>query len=530
MKITTAQHILRTVTCVFLMLCLLASVGRVDIFASDGAEEEASQGEAASQEETAQPEYTQFSDLSGKRVSMLTGAPFEDLVLQFVPDVQEFTYFNNTPDMLLALKAGKTDAALMNGATATLAIHRDTGITIFPQVLKEEIFGFAFQKGDPDRDAWQEARDHLPEETVRDVWEKWSGSDESVKTMPAQDWPGTNGTITVAACDTLEPMSYAGEGGAIRGFDAEMILLMAKELDVHVNFVGMEFSSILSYIQSGKAEIGIGSIFVTDERKEAVDFVEYFPSAFVLVVRTAGAQIVDADEDASSFEKTFIREDRWKLFLSGIGTTLLISFLSILFGTALGFLLFLACRHGNRIANGIARVFGWLMAGMPVVVLLMILYYIVFGNVSISGVVVSVIGFTLVFGAEVYAMIKTAVGAVDGGQMEAAYALGYTDRRAFFRHILPQAMPHFMPGYRGGMVSLVKATSVVGYIAVQDLTKMGDIVRSRTYEAFFPLIAVAIIYYILAGILVALMDRLTLRFNPMRRKKEDILKGIENHD
>ena len=173
--------------------------------------------------------------------------------------------------------------------------------------------------------------------------------------------------------------------------------------------------------------------------------------------------------------------------------------LSILFGTILGFAVFMACRNGNPIANILTRFFVWLVQGMPFVVLLMILYYIIFAKSSIDGTAVAVVAFTLVFGAAMYGMLRAGVGAVDRGQAEVAYALGYGNTRAFFCIILPQAIPHFLPAYKGEITAIIKATAVVGYIAVQDLTKMGDIVRARTYEAFFPLIAVAVIYFILAG-------------------------------
>lgn len=479
------------------------------------------------------PEYRSFEDLGGKTVSMLTGAPFEELVRSKAPDVAGFTFFNNTPDMLLALEAGKTDAVLINNAIAALAVNRYEGLSLFPQNLQDGVFGFAFAKGDPARDRWQTAYDSISEQTKQSLWEKWTGSDESAKVLPAQDWPGTNGTVRAAVCDTLEPMSYAGAGGTLMGFDIEMLLTMAKALDVRVEFTGMEFSAVLSSVEAGKADIGAGSVIVTDERRQGVDFVEYYPAAFVLIVRTAGAQETQGAEQsgfwqsvADSFEKTFLRENRWKLFLQGIGTTMLITVLSILLGTALGFGVFLLCRNGNPVANAVTRFCVWLVQGMPVVVLLMILYYVIFGKVAISGTAVSVIGFTLVFGAAVFGMLKMGVGAIDRGQTEAAWALGYSDRRAFFRVVLPQALPHFMPAYQGEITALIKATAVVGYVAAQDLTAMGDIVRSRTYEAFFPLIAVAIIYFILAGILTAIVNRLGVFIDPRRRKREDILKGV----
>jgi polar amino acid transport system substrate-binding protein len=164
------------------------------------------------------------------------------------------------------------------------------------------------------------------------------------------------------------------------------------------------------------------------------------------------------------------------------------------------------------------------------VVLLMILFYIVFGNVAINGVAVAVIGFTLTFGAAVYGLLKMGVGAIDRGQYEAAYALGYSIRRTFFRIVLPQAIPHILPAYKGEIVGLIKATAIVGYIAVQDLTKMGDIVRSRTYEAFFPLIAVTIIYFVLEGLIALAVSRISINIDPKRRSRADILKGVKTDD
>ena len=487
---------------------------------------------AASIQPESAAEYSEYSDLSGKRVSMLTGAPFEELVRSKVPDVGEFSYFNSAPDTILALKSGKTDAFLTNNAVGALAVNRNPELALFPQDLDTSAFGIAFAKGDPARDMWQAAYDAISEETKNALWEKWTGSDDSVKLLPEQDWPGSNGTVQAAVCDSLEPMSYMGNGGQLIGFDIEMILLMAKELDVHVEFTGMEFSAIMSSVQAGKALLGAGSIIATDERKQSVDFVEYYPAAFVLVVRAfrieTGGSFLSAIAD--SFQKTFIRENRWKLFLKGIGTTMLITVLSVLFGTILGFAVFMLCRNGNPAANFITRFFVWLVQGMPAVVLLMILYYIIFGRVNISGAAVSVVGFTLVFGSAVFGMLRAGVGAIDKGQLEAAYALGYTNRKAFFRIILPQALPHFMPAYKGEITALIKATAVVGYVAVQDLTKMGDVVRSRTYEAFFPLIAVAIIYFILAAILTFLVNRIEIRIDPRRRSKQQILKGVKTDD
>ena len=479
------------------------------------------------------PEIRNYDDLAGKRVAMLTGAPFEELIKSRAPDVGSFTYYNNISDMLLALRSGRIDAFLNNNAIADLVINRNPDMALFPEELDNGVFGFAFAKGDKERDKWQAAIDSIPEKTVQETWEKWTGRDDAKKILPKQDWPGKNGTVKVAACDTIEPACYLGDNGQLAGFDIELILLAAKELDVHVEFTGMEFSSVLSYVQSGKALFGCGSIIATDERRETMDFAEYYPAAFVLIVRASSGDDKEAsffEKVKTSFEKNYIREDRWKMFLKGILVTVLITALAMIFGTALGFVLFLLCKDGGRIANAVTGAFGRLIQGMPMVVLLMILYYIVFKKIDIGGVMVSVIAFSMTFGLSVYGLLKVGVGAVDKGQYEAAYALGYSVNRTFFRIILPQALPHVMDSYRAETVSLIKATAIVGYIAVQDLTKIGDIVRSRTYEAFFPLIAIAVIYFGLEALFGFAVSRIFILSDPKTGMRRGVLKGVKLND
>ena len=485
---------------------------------------------------SALPEFSEFSELSGKTVSMLTGAPFEELVKSKVPDVGEFTFFNSTPDMIQALKTKKTDAFLMNNAVSQLALSRNSDLELFPKSLQDGEFGIAFAKGDSRRDEWQAAFDEIPEAEIQAAWEKWTGADDSIKALPKQDWAGANGTVKVAVCDTLEPMSYVGADGELMGFDLEVILMVAQKLDVKVEFTGMEFSAILAAVQSGKADMGAGSIIITDERAEAVDFWEYYPAAFVLVVRTISDAPTESAVDSifsgikESFRKTFIREGRWKLFVEGVIITIVITIFTVLFGTILGFAVLMLCRNGNPVANQITRFSLWLVQGMPVVVLLMVLYYIVFSALDVNGIIVAIIGFTLTFGASVYGLLKMGVGAVDNGQYEAAYALGYSNRKTFFEIIIPQALPHVLPAYKSEIVGLIKATAIVGYIAVQDLTKMGDLVRSRTYEAFFPLIAVSIIYFVIEAVIGSFVNRISVNFDPKRRKPSDILKGVNTDD
>ncbi|MEG1193685.1 MAG: ABC transporter permease subunit, partial [Clostridia bacterium] len=128
------------------------------------------------------------------------------------------------------------------------------------------------------------------------------------------------------------------------------------------------------------------------------------------------------------------------------------------------------------------------------------------------------------FGVYVSEMMRTGIDAVDKGQIEAAHALGFTRMRTFRKITFPQAARHFLPVFKGEFISMVKMTSVVGYIAIQDLTKVSDIIRSRTLEAFFPLIATAVLYFLVANLLTVLLSWLEVSLDPKRRSRT--VKGV----
>ena len=425
-----------------------------------------------------------------------------------------------------------------------MMVAENDRLALLDESLESIDMGFVLPKtvaGDKLRDelnAW--IADMKADGRMDALFAKWVDGPESARTMPDYaDLPAPNGMLRFATEAAYAPMNYVRDGEIV-GLEVEMAARFCEEYGYGMTVQAMNFDGLLPAIRSGKADFVAASIAITEERRESVSFSDpYYTAGTVVAVLKGqqGAAAVDAEQDAApkdgltaSFRKTFIREDRWKLFVRGVITTLVITLLSILSGTLLGFAIFMMCRNGNPFANGITRFCLWLVQGMPMVVLLMILYYIIFGSVSISGIVVAVVGFTLTFGAAVFGLLKMGVGAVDNGQYEAAYALGYSNHRTFFKIILPQALPHVMPAYKGEIVGLIKATAIVGYIAVQDLTKMGDIVRSRTYEAFFPLIAITIIYFVLEGLIGLIVSRIGTNINPKKRSRANILKGVKTDD
>jgi polar amino acid transport system substrate-binding protein len=134
------------------------------------------------------------------------------------------------------------------------------------------------------------------------------------------------------------------------------------------------------------------------------------------------------------------------------------------------------------------------------------MFYVVFAGTSIDAVMVSIITFGMNFAAYVSEMFRSSIKSIDKGQTEAGIALGFTPARTFFHIVMPQAFKHVLPVYKGELISLVKMTSIVGYIAVQDLTKVSDIIRSRTFDALFPLVMVALLYFFLSWIFATILD------------------------
>lgn len=220
----------------------------------------------------------------------------------------------------------------------------------------------------------------------------------------------------------------------------------------------------------------------------------------------------------NSFYRTLLFEDRYKIFLKGLTNTILISVLSILLGTILGFILFILSRKEKTIQK-ITTIFIRLLQGIPITVLLLIFYYVIFGMIDINPVLVAVITFSIYFSAYAAEVMKGAYASINKNQIYSAYSMGFTKKQTLRFIILPQVLSYMIPVYKNEMVSLIKLTSIASYISIIDLTKASDIVRNRTYEAFFPLIFTALIYFLICYLLGKILDYADKRMNPRRFSK-----------
>ncbi|MFA6947422.1 MAG: amino acid ABC transporter permease [Eubacteriales bacterium] len=204
------------------------------------------------------------------------------------------------------------------------------------------------------------------------------------------------------------------------------------------------------------------------------------------------------------FYRTLIVKDRWLLLLRGLRVTLIIAAVSLVIGVALGVIVAVVkVAHSQKpksaalkILNAVCSVYINVIRGTPMVVQLMIMYFVVFASSS-NGVAVAILAFGINSGAYVAEIMRAGILAVDRGQTEAGRSLGLSSFQTMKEIVLPQAIKNILPALCNEFITLLKETSVAGYIAVEDLTKAGDMIRYSTYDAFVPLVVVALIYLVM---------------------------------
>ena len=226
----------------------------------------------------------------------------------------------------------------------------------------------------------------------------------------------------------------------------------------------------------------------------------------------------------ADFILNFVQGNRWRYLVNGLGTTLVITLLACLLGIAIGVVIAMVrstydkTAEGARktlgrrlfgVANGFCRLYLTVLRGTPVVVQLMIIYFVIFAS-SDNGTLVAALAFGLNSGAYVAEIVRGGIMSIDNGQFEAGRSLGFNYVQTMRFIVIPQVIKNVLPSLANEFIALLKETSVAGYVAVADLTKGADIIRSRTYSPFMPLIAVALIYLALVMFftkLVGILER-----------------------
>jgi len=478
-----------------------------------------------------------LAELDGKKIGYLDGTVYADIIKNSSIKSPVLIPYSNIADTNIALESGDIDAFIIDQPVARMQAKSYQNHKVH-SVLGRERYAFAFQKDNQDYPQLREQMNYFLKDIKADgildkLDEIWFGDNVSIQTIDWSQLTGENGTLRLAVVlEASAPFCYVKDDQYL-GYEIDIAVRFCQKYGYGLEIINYQLiQDALDAIAKGDCEFGCSVFSVTEERKQFVDFSDpHYYGGYLIIVKESEEKAESRlatfiNSTINSFRKTFIREDRWKMFASGLGITVFITLLSAILGSALGFGMFLLYRKKYKLVQSLMDKISAFLQMTPIVVIVMICYYLVFGKAGLSGIKVSIIAFSMMFACIVLDLFKSSVKAVDEGQMLAVRALGYRDTKGFLRMILPQAIPHFMSGYKGALVSLIKSTSIVSYVAVQDLTMVTDIIRSRTYEAFFPLVVTAAIYFTIALLLTKIVGCIELGLKPENRKESKIMKGV----
>ncbi|MFI3333379.1 MAG: ABC transporter permease subunit [Rikenellaceae bacterium] len=421
-------------------------------------------------------------------------------------------------DGLLMVTSKKADYMLTNLGTASSFKRSQESI----EIILQDIFTYdtciGIAKGNTELKG--QINDFLSklrsDGTLDRLREKWFTDIEDAEFEEIEYDPNAPLLRLGSGC-TAVPFTFISNGRAV-GLDIEIVSLFCKEAGYRLEVIEMPFGSLVSAISTGKVDLIANTLSPTAERRQAIDFTDPYGSNCFAMIHSSESVSKASEEKESLFgsiKRSFIRniitEDRYKMILDGVWVTLIISILSIIFGTLMGALVCSMTMNKSRIIKGLGELYVTIIRGTPVLVILMINFYVIFAKTPLSPIWVATFSFAMNFGAYVSEMFRSSITSIDRGQREAGLAMGFSNIKTFIFIIAPQAIKRVLPVYKGEAISLVKMTSIVGYIAVQDITKVGDIIRSRTFDAFFPLLVSALLYFLIAYLFSKVIDLLTAK-------------------
>lgn len=473
-------------------------------------------------QETAQKKgktIASVEDLKGARIGVQLGTTGE----MFLSDMENdgsgthVERYNKGADAVEALKQGKLDCVVYDQEPVKEYVKKNPSLKILDEPFVEEHYAILLAKGNTElQEKINTVLDDMDASgTLKQIRDYYIGNDDHSieRYQPKEDASRENGVLRMASNIAFPPYEYY-ENGEPMGIDVDIAYAICDALGYRLEINDMDFGAIINAVNAGKADVGIAGFTRTEEReKNALFSRDYAISKQVILVN---ASDVAAGEKQGLKEKlydNFIKDGRYRYIVSGLGTTLCIALFAVLLGVVLGF--FIAIVRATYEKTGHLEILDWfckvyvtVFRGTPVVVQLLIIYFVIFASTDINKIVVAVIAFGMNSSAYVSEIIRGGIMSIDQGQFEAGRSLGLSHGQTMRHIVLPQAVKNVLPALGNEFIVLLKETSVCGFIGLADLTRGAEIIRGVTYEAFLPLFAVAVIYLVLVMLLSAGVSKL----------------------
>ena len=443
-------------------------------------------------------------DLTGVTISTTAGSYF-DSKFSGREDVDLFLVTTET-DGIEAVRQGIADVHATDEVAFSQSARERLGIKLAFRGEESFDVAFALQKGNR---TLQEEMNRFIEASEDDgtldaIISHWlNGTPEPPMPEPREiTHPEPLRCFTAI---NMEPVCFMGDGGLWRGIDADILRRFAIWSGRKFQMSFMDLGAGIIALNTGQCDVVSACLYITEERQKSVDFTEPYYEC------RGGYFVIDGNASSGISLKdrlvmNLVEESRWKLIVDGLWETLKITLLSILLGTLLGVGICAMLRSRRKWMRNLAGLYGAFIQGIPTLVLLLIMFYVVFAKVGVSGTFVAIVTFALCFAWSAGSIFDSSISSVPVGQTEAGLSLGFTPLRTFTGIVLPQALKKGLPLFTGECVTLLKSTSIVGYIAIMDLTRASDLIRSRTFDAFIPLLIVTVAYFVLAWLIRLLLN------------------------
>ena len=444
-------------------------------------------------------------DLRGHSVAVAMGGSY-DLMLSDVGEVDIVRL--GLGELLVAVEKGRAEFCIMDQYQAVMLNLESRGLEIkFKNILKGTA-GAGFRKEDSQLCIqFNDYLRNIMESGEYDRWlDEWKQAPDSMAyaswSVPGHDKEPGRRALHVGI--TINYPYLFLKDNRLTGIEVDLFNRFCLQAGYAVDYEIYDFSALIPALNSGKIDVILSHMRRTEERAKQILFSDaYIEGGGAAVCRSAqgkapGVRAGFMDRMKESFRNNLVEEQRWKLMTDGLWVTIRISVLSILAAVMAGVVLCRLRMSRRRIVSTPTGVVIDLLRGIPLLVILMLMFYVIFASSRITGTWVTVMSFGLYYGAYFGEVFRTGMESVDKGQWEAGFALGMGRFLVFRKIALPQALSRIIPVLKGEVIALIKMTSVVGYVAVVDLTKASDIIRARTLDAFFPLILVSMVYILLA--------------------------------
>ena len=473
-------------------------------------------------------QITSADELKTGRIGVWPASGYERMARKNFPDAQ-MVYVYSLSDLVMNLAEHKVDAIVLGKTYAKLLQAEGMNVDFLPDNLGDAKLSYAVPKSEHGRQLQQQLNEFIANLTANGelaaLQAKWLSGDLSKCTFTKTATSGVNGKLRIVTDADNSPYVYLREGQVV-GYEAELIDKFCAAYGYDYDVVVENFTTVLADISTQHADIAMNALENSLEHEDMMLFSATNSADQTVAIVSTGGSDNFLSSIADRIHRTLFDENRWRMFVEGTAWTIAATLASIICGTALGLAVFFVYRR-NKIFNRITDAVYRTLQGVPILVLLLFFYYVVFGFVTVPAIVVAVTVLAIVLSLTVFTMLKSGTENFPRGQVEAALALGFSERRLFVKFVLPQIVREYFRQYQLALNGILLETSIIGYISVNDLTKMADLIRARTYDAFTSLLIAATVYVLLSRGLLIFTDFIAKKIDPKSRSREEILKGVK---